>query len=142
MNCLCRLYRFRRAVIFRIVVLTTLSIAGAGLALSQNKSERVRFERGKSSATIHGRITGFDTHDYVVGAKAGQQMDIRITASNPETYFVLNSINGKANDMIETNHYSVETTASGDYVIRVFMMRSAARRKGAVSSYTLTISIK
>jgi len=104
--------------------------------------QRIHFERGKSSATIRGHVNGFDTQDYVVGARAGQQMDIRITASNPETYFVLYSINGKATDMNETDHYSLETTESGDYVIRVFMMRAAARRKGASSNYSLTISIK
>jgi hypothetical protein len=69
-------------------------------------------------------------------------MDIRITASNASTYFVLYSINDRATDMNETDHYSLETTESGDYVIRVFMMRSAARRQGAVSNYNLTISIK
>ena len=50
-------------------------------------------------------------------------------------------INGKATDMNETDHYSLETTESGDYVIRVFMMRAAARRKGATSDFALTISI-
>lgn len=55
---------------------------------------------------------------------------------------MLYSINGKATDMNETDHYSLETTESGDYVIRVFLMRSAARRKGAASDYALTISIK
>ena len=104
--------------------------------------QRIHFERGKSSATIRGHISGFDVQDYVVGAKAGQQMDIRISATNPETYFVLYSINGKTTDLTETNHYSLETTESGDYVIRVLMMRAAARRKGASSNYTLTISIK
>ena len=113
-----------------------------GTAASQKQPQRIRFERGKSSATIHGHIAGFDAQDYVVAAKSGQQMDIRLKASNPETYFVLYSINGKATDMNETDHYSLETTESGDYVIRVFMMRAAARRKGAASDYTLTISIK
>ena len=110
-------------------------------AASQKPPQRIRFERGKSSATIHGRIAGFDAQDYVVAAKTGQQMDIRLKASNPETYFVLYSINGRATDMNETDHYSLETTESGDYVIRVFMMRAAARRKGAASDFTLTISI-
>ena len=110
-------------------------------AASQKPPQRIRFERGKSSATIHGHIAGFDAQDYVVAAKTGQQMDIRLKASNPETYFVLYSINGRATDMNETDHYSLETTESGDYVIRVFMMRAAARRKGATSDFTLTISI-
>ena len=118
-------------------------IAIAAPAAAQDKSpQRVRFEKGKTSATIRGRVNGFDTQDYVVGAKAGQQMAIDIKASNPQTYFVLYSINGKATDMNETDHYSLETNESGDYVIRVFMMRAAARRKGATSTFSLTISIK
>ena len=129
---------------FISLVAAALVIAGVHLTVSaQDKPpQRVRFERGKSSATIHGRITGYDVQDYVVGASAGQKMDIRITATNPQTYFVLYSINGKPTDMNETDHYSVETSESGDYVIRVLMMRAAARRKGAASNFTLTISIK
>jgi hypothetical protein len=130
----------RGAVSF--VFLSVVLIQAAAAMASQKQPQRIRFERGKSSATIHGHLAGFDTQDYVVGARAGQQMDIRLTASNPETYFVLYSIKGNATDMNETDHYSLETTESGDYVIRVFMMRSAARRKGAASNYTLTISIK
>jgi hypothetical protein len=125
-----------------VALLTTVLIETVAATASQNKPQRIRFEKGKSSATIRGRIAGFDTQDYVVGAGAGQQMDIRIKASTGSTYFVLYSINDRPTDRNETDHYSLETTESGDYVIRVFMMRSAARRKGAVSNYTLTISIK
>jgi len=123
------------------VLWLTLVQAGASTA-TQKQPQRIRFERGKSSATVPGHIAGFDAQDYVLDARAGQQMDIRLKASNPETYFVLYSINGKATDMNETDHYSLETSESGDYVIRVFMMRAAARRKGAASDYALTISIK
>src|SRR5262252_1860964 len=122
------------------VLWLTLVQAGASTA-TQKQPQRIRFERGKSSATVPGHIAGFDAQDYVLDARAGQQMDIRLKASNPETYFVLYSINGKATDMNETDHYSLETSESGDYVIRVFMMRAAARRKGASSDFALTISI-
>jgi hypothetical protein len=125
-----------------LVALLAILVETAAVTASQNKPQRIRFEKGKSSATIHGHVAGFDTQDYVIAARTGQQMDIRITASNASTYFVLYSINDRATDMNETDHYSLETTESGDYVIRVFMMRSAARRKGATSNYSLTISIK
>jgi len=125
-----------------LVALLAILLETAAVTASQNKPQRVRFEKGRSSATIHGHVAGFDTQDYVIAARAGQQMDIRITASNASTYFVLYSINDRATDMNETDHYSLETTESGDYVIRVFMMRSAARRKGATYNYSLTISIK
>jgi len=117
-------------------------LCATATAYSHNKPRRVKFVHGKTSATVRGRIAGYDTQDYVLEARSGQHMDIRITASNPETYFVVYTINGKGTEMNETDHYSLNTTESGDYVIRVLMMRSAARRKGASSNYALTISIK
>jgi hypothetical protein len=109
---------------------------------AQGAPRRVRFQSGHSSATLKGRIVGFDTKDYVVGAKAGQVMDLHLSSSNQSTYFVIYSINGRATDMNETTVWSENLSESGDYLIRVFMMRSAARRKGAAANFTLSISIK
>jgi hypothetical protein len=124
------------AVTIMILLVLPLSIS------AQGAPERVRFQSGHSSATLKGRILGFDTKDYVVGAKAGQAMAIRLSSSNPSTYFVIYSINGRATDMNETREWSESLSESGDYVIRVFMMRSAARRKGAAANFTLSISIR
>ena len=44
--------------------------------------------------------------------------------------------------MNETTEWSESLSESGDYLIRVFMMRSAARRKGAAANFTLSISIR
>jgi hypothetical protein len=109
---------------------------------AQGNPQRVRFQRGHSSTTVSGRIVGFDTKDYVISAKADQVMTLRLSSSNPSTYFVIYSINGRATDMSETTEWSERLSESGDYVIRVFMMRSAARRRGAVASFILKISIK
>jgi hypothetical protein len=111
-------------------------------ATAQGNAQRVRFQRGQSSTTVKGRIVGFDTKDYVISAKADQQMTLHLTSSNSSTYFVIQSINGRAIDMNETAEWSERLKESGDCVIRVFMMRSAARRKGAVSSFALKISIQ
>jgi hypothetical protein len=110
-------------------------------AAAQSNPQRIRFARGHSSTTISGSIAGFDTKDYVIGARAGQEMTVRLKSSNPGAFFVIYSINGRATDMNETTEWSQRLSESGDYLIRVFMMRSAARRKGAVASYTLSISI-
>ena len=109
---------------------------------AQSAPQRVRFQSGHSSATLKGRIVGFDAKDYVVGAKAGQTMALRLASSHTSTYFVIYSINGRATDMNETTEWSENLSESGDYLIRVFMMRSAARRKGAAANFTLSISIK
>lgn len=118
------------------IVFSSLSSTSA-----QSNPQRIRFARGYSSTTVSGRIAGFDTKDYVVGASSGQEMTLRLKSSNPGAYFVIYSINGRATDMNETSEWSERLSESGDYLIRVFMMRSAARRKGAVASYRLSISI-
>lgn len=110
-------------------------------AAAQSNPQRIRFARGHSSTTVSGRIAGFDTKDYVVGASAGQEVTLRLKSSNPGAFFVIYSINGRATDMNETTEWSERLSESGDYLIRVFMMRSAARRKGAVASYRLSLSI-
>lgn len=109
---------------------------------AQAAPQRVKFQSGHSSATLKGRIIGFDAKDYVVGAKAGQAMAVRLSSSNPGAYFVIYSINGRATDMNETTEWSENLSESGDYLIRVFMMRSAARRKGAAANFILSISIR
>ena len=124
------------AVTILMLLVLPLSIFGQGAP------QRVKFQSGHSSATLKGRIIGFDTKDYVVGARAGQAMAVRLSSSNPSTYFVIYSINGRATDMNETTEWSESLSESGDYVIRVFMMRSAARRKGAAANFTLNISIR
>lgn len=126
----------RRFFLSAVMIFTSLVSASA-----QGNPQRIRFVRGHSSTTISGRVAGFDTKDYVVGARAGQEMTLRLKSSNPGAYFVIYSINGRATDMNETTEWSERLSESGDYLIRVFMMRSAARRKGAVASYSLSISI-
>jgi hypothetical protein len=122
---------------------TTLMLLVLPLSIfAQGAPQRVRFQSGHSSATLRGRIIGYDAKDYVVGAKAGQAMALRLSSSNPSTYFVIYSINGRATDMNETRVWSENLSESGDYLIRVFMMRSAARRKGAAANFTLSISIQ
>jgi hypothetical protein len=129
-------HKLTGAVTILVLLALPLSI------FAQKTPQRVRFQSGHSSATLKGRIVGYDAKDYVVGAKAGQVMDLHLSSSNQSTYFVIYSINGRATDMNETTVWSENLSESGDYVIRVFMMRSAARRKGAAANFTLSISIR
>lgn len=132
------LYRHRTIPAALIMVMLLAPLVPT---LAEGSPQRVRFQRGHSSTTVSGRIVGYEAKDYVVGAQAGQELTLRVKDSTSATYFVIYSINGKPNQMSETDEWSEVLTESGDYVIRVFMMRSAARRKGAVSNYTLRISI-
>ena len=128
--------------------LILVGLAGSVLLASplsswaQSKLERVKFQRGRSSTVVRGTILGFETRDYLIGAKAGQVMTLRLSSTNRYTNFVIYSINERPTDMNETTEWSEKLSESGDYQIRVLMMRAGARRKGATANYTLNVSIR
>ena len=130
----------RQRLIICAIALSVLLISVP--ALAQSKAERISFRRGHSSAVLKGRILGFGLKDYLIGAKADQVMTLRLSSSNPYLYFVIYSINERPTDMNETTEWSDKLSESGDYLIRVFIIRAGARRKGAAANYTLRVSIQ
>jgi hypothetical protein len=106
--------------------------------------ERVHFKRGANSAVVVAKIKGYETVDYVLGARAGQHMNVSLVTKHGATYFNIlvpgeNEV-AMFNASVSQNQYEGALPVSGDYKIRVYMMRSAARRSEA-ASYTLTIGI-
>jgi hypothetical protein len=106
------------------------------------RQERVTFAQGTSSATITGQLTGDATVDYLVRASAGQTLTVTLKASNLSNYF--NVLPPGSADVamyigqIGGDTFSSMLPADGDYAIRVYLMRSAARRNES-STYTLTV---
>jgi hypothetical protein len=115
-----------------------LSLLAAAIATSAASArddirvERVHFERGASSAVVQGSITGYETVDYVLGAQKGQSANISMGTDNSANYFNILApgeneaalFNGSAGE----NQYEGVLPQDGDYKIRVYLMRSAARR--------------
>jgi len=113
-------------------------------AKDEIRKERVQFKKGATTATIKGNIKGYETVDYLLGAKAGQHMNVSLATKHGATYFNIlapgeNEV-AMFNASVSQNQYEGALPASGDYKIRVYMMRSAARRNEA-ASYTLTVGI-
>lgn len=133
----------------RVVALVAalLSLAGPAVAQAPIKQQRVQFAKGASAATIQGAIKGSASIDYIVGARAGQTMTVSMKASNGASYFNIIApgetdvafYNGGLADPL--NSYKGVLPASGDYRIRVYLMRSAARRNES-SNHTLSVAIK
>ena len=109
-------------------------------ALAQRKPERVRFQKGTFSTTLKGRLVGYQAKDYLLGAAKGQTMTLKMDAA--EAYFVVFPAKGEPIEMGPRTEWSETLAESGDYVVRVFMMRGVARRKGSNSNYSLKIEIK
>ena len=116
-----------------------VSIAAAGI-----QSKPVQFAKGLSSATIQGTIKGDQTIDYTLRAKAGQTMSVMLKTGNDANYF--NVLPPGSNDVaifvgsINGNQWSGTLPADGEYKLRVYLMRSAARRN-ETANYTLTVGI-
>lgn len=121
-----------------------LLAASESLAASEIRTERVHFKKGESSAVIEAAIKGYETVDYVLGARAGQYMNVSLATKHGATYF--NILAPGENEVamfignINGNQYEGTLPADGDYKIRVYMMRSAARRN-EVAHYRLEMII-
>jgi hypothetical protein len=129
---------------FVLSILTVSLIASNIFAQDEIKTETVKFKPGTTSATIEGSIKGYETIDYILNVKEGQYMNVSMATKNGANYFnilepgetevaiFVGSSNG--------NQYEGVTKKSGDYKIRVYLMRSAARRNEA-AKYRLEIIV-
>jgi hypothetical protein len=125
------------------VVLTAFVVPAANAA-DTIRTQRVRFEHGASSAVVEDSITGYEIIDYVVGAGKGQYMNVSMATKNTANYFNIlapgESEVAFFNGSLNQNQYEGTLPASGDYKIRVYLMRSAARRNEK-ASYRLEMII-
>jgi len=131
----------RISALFSVFVFVSANLAGAR---DDIRSQRVQFETGAMTATVDGVITGYETVDYLLGAKAGQMMSVTMTTDHGATYFnVLPPDSEDEADFvgsIEGNSFTGRLDLDGDWKVRVSMMRSAARR-GEKAVFTMEIGI-
>jgi hypothetical protein len=122
-----------------------LALAATSLARAEGiKTQPVQFAKGTSSATIKGSIKGDQTIDYSLRAKAGQTMSVKLATKHGANYF--NVLPPGSNDVgiysgaTGGNEWTGALPVDGEYKLRVYLMRSAARRN-EVANYTLTVGI-
>lgn len=115
----------------------------AATAIAASKTEKVKFRPGASSATVKGSVTGYDTHSYVLGARAGQVMSVLFRANNNACY--MNVIEPGASSAVHMgdvagNEFTANLGKSGDYRVEAFLMRSEARR-GKTCKFEITFEV-
>lgn len=127
--------------------LLTVSMLMAGSmshAAEDIRTERVHFKKGTSGAVVEGTVKGYQVVDYVLNAREGQQMQASLATKNTATYFNIlapgETEQAMFNGSMDENQYEGILPKSGDYKVRVYMMRSAARRN-EVAPYRLEINI-
>lgn len=131
---------------FAIGVLALLLTGVPAIAQAQIREQRVQFQAGTTGANVSGQIRGEESVDYLLNARAGQTANISLGSRNPQLYFNLippsGSSTGSAIHIGSTsgNQYEGTLPESGDYRVRVYLMRPAARR-GEVADYVLDMNV-
>jgi len=114
------------------------------VAAATIETRPIQFAKGASSATVKGTIKGDQTVDYTVRARAGQTMSVKLDTRNTANYF--NVLPPGSNDVAifvgssGGNEWSGALPADGEYKLRVYLMRNAARRNES-ASYALTVGV-
>lgn len=120
-----------------ILVLTLFLAFGAVQNVSAQSEKRIRFAKGRTSATVSG-VTGANGTYYILGARAGQKVTVTLT---PRTGVGIkiekNGPNGYEVLLDETRggSYTIYLDAGGDFSI--FLGSTDGRSK----AFTMTVSI-
>jgi hypothetical protein len=117
-------------------MLGLLNVCVIVLALDGQASEYIRkqhvhFKKGASEASIQGHIKGRETIDYILRAQAGQTMTVSLETNNPSAYFNVMPPGSQEAIFIGSvggSHFEGKLPKDGDYSIRVYLVRAAARR--------------
>lgn len=129
----------------RVACLLVISLAIIPIwAGAENQRERLSFPQGQGAATRQGRIRGYDVKDYLLQARAGQRLTIHLQSQNIYTYAVIFIKKGESLENLtpEEKEWSGVLQETGDYVIRVLMLRAGARKEGAKADYTLEVAVR
>ena len=120
-----------------------LLAATTAIAQRGGKAEpnRIEFKRGTTSTTISGTVRGDEEAEYVLAAKKGQRLIIKLT-SVPVKSSVFQLL-GEDNDTLGLEHdanfsYSGVLPKTGDYFINVSRPTEAKGR----SRYRLTVTVR
>ena len=89
---------------------------------------RIQFARGRTSTTVSGTVSGDGSRDYILGARRGQTMTVRVTSNTGDVHV---DIGG--NDVGTGTTITLRST--DDYIITV-------HNEGRATRYSLYVSIR
>ena len=105
------------------LVLTTVMVLMAGIAVQTRGQTRISFAKGRTSASVSGTLSAGASRSYVLGARRGQYFSGNISSRNGCVKFT----EGSTSSSFVTN--------SGDNYVRITNYCRTA------TSFTMTVSI-
>ncbi|MBC2839206.1 hypothetical protein [Robiginitalea sp. SC105] len=106
------------------------------------RTQRIEWPGDTRTAVVRDTLSGYRIADYLFSAQAGQYLNISLATQNSANYFNLMEP-GEAYEAVfigsvSGNQYEGTSAKSGEYRIRVYLMRSAARR-GETADFRLEV---
>lgn len=115
------------------VFLTVMLVVVCASAVTAIGQTRIRFSRGAVSATVSGRLTGFESQRvYVIRVRNGQTLTTKQISGRPISIFITGPDGQEAGDMDASCHSDREITPTmaGDYTLRVVECQKADPWRG------------
>jgi len=125
------------------LLMGVLLASAATAAAPGPKPQEIRFAPGSRGAEVKGKVKGDATNSYRLVAGAGQTLSVELKTANGAHYFnIVSPGSNEAMYMSKTagQQAKVVLPTDGAYLVKTFLMRSAARR-GQAANYTLTVSV-
>lgn len=129
-------------IAFSTLCLVSL-LSSSSFAETPIQVKPVHFTKETSSATMQGSIKGYQIIDYKLNARSGQSMEVSLKTNNNANYFNVLPPGSEIALFVGStsgNQWKGTLPADGDYVVRVYLMRSAARRNEQ-AQYTLKVGV-
>ena len=115
------------------------ALSFASIIEADGVTKRIKFAKGRNSATVSGTVIRGDRDTYILGARGGQTMTVSITSREDNAVFQIETPDGdflpRAGEMDDARKWSGRLPADGDYRIIVGGTRGNA-------SYKVTVSIR
>ena len=100
-----------------IVIALLLCTTDAG---AQCKSQRVKFQRGSTTAALRGKVTAARAVCYELRARAGQKMSVRLTSTGKKVRFGVMPPGFDREPLIEdVTNWEAVLEEGGDYAISI-----------------------
>ena len=124
---------------FAISLLMTFILSVASITSADGVRKRLKFAKGRSAATVSGAVIRGDQDTYIIGARKGQTMRVKITSLEKNAVFDVKDADGNylqdAGESDDATNWTGDLPSTGDYEITVSGTRGNA-------TYKLTVSIK
>lgn len=130
--------RARARIVWAVIAAALVSAAAGVPATAQRTTaERVRFQPGRTTAVLRGKVTGRVSRDYLLTAREGQRMMVLLSGQSGAVFNIINPDRTGLSEL-QIRDWEGELPLTGTYRIHV---EGETENLGA-RSFTLEITIR